>query len=618
MFRRAIVVVVVVSRVGLCTSGSVAAPRKSEKSNAVRDAVEKVLRREQTSQLDRRAELRDDLARYPDSNELRWSAGYVRDGNAWRPVEEIGPSAASDEMLISYAERRSRSSETADGQLDLANWCRQNKLRDRERVHLLAALELAPLKDHPAILERLGYWQFGDQWLSDTDIRQWQAANRSVIAAVKHWRARLEKIAERLDGSQRQQEIGLTSLRQLSEPDIIPALEYLWCGRSETCALAAIDSFAKLEGCEATLALARQAVFSSWLPVRQRAADHLKTRRFEDFVPPLMGLVVGPAAFRISTQLQYFPDGKRSATAGAFVLVTNLILARETEDQFQEAVTRTVDYRLNEIIGYSPLMQRFNVISWGLPTSGFVKLAQERAATDSARLDAAADFNREKLAEAMNDRAAELNNRVIGLLATVSGRDPSPDPAAWWQWWAGFTDTQLIGGKQVVTVAEDTQVLGDPTRRIRVGSCFVAGTPVWTETGQEAIEKIRIGDRVLAQDVDSGELSYKPVLRATIRPRRELVRVRIGDETIMATGGHRFWISGDGWIKARDLAPPSLAHTVMGNALVGSVGKGPAEETHNLVVADFHNYFVGRAGILVQDLPLPQPTNVVVPGLARK
>ena len=71
------------------------------------------------------------------------------------------------------------------------------------------------------------------------------------------------------------------------------------------------------------------------------------------------------------------------------------------------------------------------------------------------------------------------------------------------------------------------------------------------------------------------------------------------------------------WIKARDLTPQSLARTVTASAPVGSIGKGATEETYNLVVADFHSYFVGRAGVLVQDLPLPQPTNVLVPGLSR-
>ena len=36
---------------------------------------------------------------------------------------------------------------------------------------------------------------------------------------------------------------------------------------------------------------------------------------------------------------------------------------------------------------------------------------------------------------------------------------------------------------------------------------------------------------------------------------------------------------------------------------------------HNLIVADFHTYFVGEKGILVHDITYRNPTRAVVPGL---
>jgi hypothetical protein len=74
---------------------------------------------------------------------------------------------------------------------------------------------------------------------------------------------------------------------------------------------------------------------------------------------------------------------------------------------------------------------------------------------------------------------------------------------------------------------------------------------------------------------------------------------------------------GGGWIKARDLEPHSLLHTVTGNTPVWTSRKGQTAETYNLVVADFHTYFVGKTAILCQDLVFPRPTNFVVPGLDR-
>jgi hypothetical protein len=245
-----------------------------------------------------------------------------------------------------------------------------------------------------------------------------------------------------------------------------------------------------------------------------------------------------------------------------------------------------------------------------------------RASNDVGRAAAAEAHEKEKLIEsfvdAVNERTAELNRRTISVLAAVSGREPSPEPDTWWHWWADFTDTQHIGDKAVVKVAEEQVTVGDPSSRIRRRSCFAAGTPVWTESGQVAIETIQVGDRVLAQDIDTGELAYKAVLRTTVRPAKPLVQLQIGDETILATSGHRFWVSGEGWTKSRDLKPRSLVHTVRGNARVAAVEPGTTEETYNLVVDGFHDYFVGRAGILVQDSPLPQPTNTIVPGLTRR
>jgi hypothetical protein len=216
----------------------------------------------------------------------------------------------------------------------------------------------------------------------------------------------------------------------------------------------------------------------------------------------------------------------------------------------------------------------------------------------------------------MNERTDELNKRVINVLAVVSGQDAVPDVKAWWRWWDDFSDTQNQYDKPVV-VKVDEDYVGDPSTHYYRISCFAAGTPVRTERGPLSIENIKVGDRVLAQNVETGELAYKPVLKTTVRPPKELATLRLDAETIVCTGGHRFWKSGSGWIKARDVASQTMLHTVTGNVPVWSARKGTTAETYNLVVADFHTYFVGKTGLLCQDLLVPPSTNNVVPGLSR-
>src|SRR5262249_16655721 len=223
---------------------------------------------------------------------------------------------------------------------------------------------------------------------------------------------------------------------------------------------------------------------------------------------------------------------------------------------------------------------------------------------------------RERLVDEMNERTDDLNRRVISALAGVTSRTRDPEPAVWWKWWADYSDVQQPAAKPVVVVSE-VEIKGDPTLTVIRASCFAAGTPVWTESGPQAIETIRVGDLVLAKDVETGELAYKPVWQTTVRPPKELTTLRFGDETGVCTGGHRFWSSGWGWIKARDLEPQMLLHTATGNTPVWAAKKGSTAETYNLVVADFHTYFVGKTGVFCQDLLIPHSTNNVVPGLSR-
>jgi len=310
-------------------------------------------------------------------------------------------------------------------------------------------------------------------------------------------------------------------------------------------------------------------------------------------------------------------------------LYYSLILARETADQFQVAVLSTVNLMTDDFLAPFSEIGNVEIRAAKNPINPDVIVHDDPAARSSlarGRVEAERTMRdqfhfRMQTVEEFNGRVAELNGQIGAVLAAISGETATADSKFWWDWWARFTDTQRLGGKQVVVAAESESV-GDPTPKYLsygnlIVSCFAAGTPVWTESGAQAIEAIKVGDRVLTKDIETGELAYKPVLQTTVRPPKELTTLRFGNETIVCTGGHRFWSSGSGWIKARDLEPQTLLHTATGNTPVWSAKKGTTAETYNLVVADFHTYFVGKTGVLCQDLLIPKATNSVVPGLSR-
>jgi hypothetical protein len=587
-----------------------AAPKKAEKADVGRVAVDKVLRAEIAGQVDRREQLTAALKESPDSPWVRWQAGFVRDETGWRAFDDIPENEAAATIHREYLEQRRSAPATFAGQLALANWCHRRKLFDQERAHLFGAVCLASGSESESLWPRLGYRQIGGMWLSPEQLIQWLRLNRRVEESLKTWESKLNAIVKSVDASTSlQDKRTLSRLKEITDPAAIPAIELVLAGRGEGLALAAVDMFGRIDGPDATVALARQGLFSEWPSVRQAASTSLKQRgHFEDYVPAVISLLATPVRgeWRVTTNFRTY------LFHGPVVLYFSYVLARETNQQFQVANFQSTNYRLNDsvnglfVIGEEYRANRgtsSNPLDRGLAI-GALEVGRQEAV-------------KQKVLDDFNQRTGQLNEELGKFLVGVTGQPPSSEPKTWWDWWRTFSDTEPVGSKQIVLAYED-EVVGNPySRGYTIISCFAAGTPVWTDQGLVAIEKVAVGDRVLSKDVESGELTYKPVLQTTVRPPKELMTLRLDDAAIVCTGGHRFWISGEGWVMARDLTSQAFLHTATGNTSVWSTRKGESAETYNLVVADFHTYFVGNTGVLCQDLLLPAATNNIVPGLSR-
>lgn len=597
----------------LCVSAWAASPKKIVKVDPGRDAAEKALRAEVAGQVDRRENLARALIEAPESQAVRWQAGFVRDGKTWRSFDESAGTNSNSAVIDEYQSRRREVPQTVTGQVDLANWCKKHGLVDQERAHLNAALFLAPTGDQTEIRRRLGWQEIGGVLFSPDDLQAWQRFVTLTEASLKHWDPKLTQIVKGLSGSPKQRDLALAALKQIKEPDAVPAIELKLAGLSEEGALVAVDAMRRIEGIASTLALARHAVFSPWPEVRKSAALVLKTRTLDDFVPPMISLLATPVKTETRVTAPMLIRG--AGAAHQLVFVVSYLLFRETGDQFQVATLNTANYQINDPINGAV----FRRLPTG--TAGDLQFLSDlpvvrRGQNDALRTSADQVAAREREVQAFNERTEELNGRIGAVLSAVSGKDPSSTPQVWWDWWHQESDTQLAGGKQTVAVTEE-YFIGNPQSSFQPYDCLAAGTPVWTDRGLLPIETIAVGDRVLSQDVESGKLAYKPVLHTTIRPPKELLTVRFDEESLVLTGGHRFWCSGSGWVKSRDLESLSLLHTVTGSTPAWAVKKGETAQTYNLLVADFHTYFVGKTGLLSQDVLTPRGTDNLVPGLSR-
>ena len=147
-------------------------------------------------------------------------------------------------------------------------------------------------------------------------------------------------------------------------------------------------------------------------------------------------------------------------------------------------------------------------------------LAERDAAIRELNRDTSAFLDSVDLANAV---IRQRNERITFALRQLTGVEAGPAPLSWWKWWwedyNEMYDVTSAGGPQTegAKPVHDYQTFGDYVC-VAPCSCFAPGTKVWTMTGRRPIEGIKVGDCVLAQDVESGELAYKPVLGVTIRP----------------------------------------------------------------------------------------------------
>lgn len=591
----------------------VAASKPKTSSNS--DAIQELLRSEtqtSNSSIDRRETLHADSRSQNELQLVGWQAGYLQTGKQWLPYEESIADGQSAAKLDEYQTMRSRMTDQPHGHWQLAVWCRKNGLHDQERVHLLQTLDdKDPTVSLETVYERLGCQKVGNEWISPQARREASAMQAELEDSYKRWHSKFETLLQQLEGNPKQVAVAEKHLAEINSVSAVPTIVSVLCMASPSAAEYGLQTLNQIRGFQASRALAGQAVFSPWRHVRSKATELLKERNIEDYAPDLLLVLSKP----IRTTVHGDNRNIGAIPNGGHVLMTSglnvdYVWADETQDKVQVGFRRLFPFWLPP--------GAYQVVSLRRPwIAGFYDASGHRLPVDINSIMATMAEQKEALdrtAEVINDGRATLNTRVGKILSNTTGQPMSDDPKVWWDWWTTYSSVAPTTQKNVVVVEERQPAQLIPTVR---RSCLVAETPIWTERGLVAIEQICAGDRVLSKDIATGELGYNPVLRTTEREPTPVHNFRVGGETITASLGHHFWVSGAGWTKMRELSPNQPLHTVTGLQRITAVDdEGKVEKVYNLVVADFHTYFVGKTMVLSHDVMTPALTNVKVPGLA--
>ena len=413
--------------------------------------------------------------------------------------------------------------------------------------------------------------------------------------------------------------------------------------------------------------LARYAAFSGFDDVRVAAAAGLKRHPFDHYVPLLLSGLQSPIDAGIQCTLSaggelimrccFYQEGALSDVSYSLMLspicaapdpLLPVSVAPGTgtvnyqNPQAKQAVARTDP----GLVAAAYAQASANAASVPALIAN-ANAANAVAAAENWQINAAnarvqAAANQAALRDAV-DRAnraiAGRNAQIVAALSQATGCDLGDRPMAWWKWWwqdyNEMYDVGGAGGKPEYDYEDYEEYAGDnptywPISTVGAGpvtiaahSCFAPGTKVWTLTGRQPIEKIKAGDCVLAQDVETGEPAYKPVLAVTTRPAGPWVKIGLGAEAIAATPSHPFWVAGRGWQMTKQLRAGDRVHSLSGGIPVATIAALetddlPGSLAYNLIVADFGSYFVGDRGILVHDNTPRRPTAAILPGLGLK
>lgn len=585
-------------------------------------------------------------------NEMRWQAGQLEIEGKWYRLPELDQPQQSTVMQQYYTER-------GDAPLDIerhrqmAKWSHANKLPTQAEAHWYGVLDSDP-NDLEARLA-LRYTQIQGRWFSFTEISQLQARAKEQAKSLREWLPKVREMVTGIEnGTSARRLKAVQQLKAIKDPNAILALQFAAERINTQTASHVLNTLKRFQTKEACMALASIAVNNSTTELGQEAALALKQFPKEMYVPALLDFMSTEKDLRRNLVTE--PNGD---------LVLQLLEVRELKSHVETAQldkilkinnSSTVPFGIN-----SPFANRGASGEIVVQGSTIVAASDNQVASAVTQSEAERDADsRQSRLEQENEQTRQTQRSVCTVLRIVTGEKLDDSPTQWWNWWDLEQEILTVGNKEILRnydrnfqslvysvdpqrtrifqatgsterAADDAPAstassaeLGNRIRpsfaRINPSArhdCLAAGTMIQTERGLRPIETIQIGDIVVSQNIATGAISLKPVLRTSQRPPSITVVIALSNnEKIQATLGHHWWVIGKGWIKTKDLQPGMRIRTASSYIEITKLEDAEDTITYNLSVADNHTYFVGSERLLSYDSNELIPTLQTVPGVA--
>lgn len=550
-----------------------------------------------------------------------WHAGKINIDGQWTSIEMAQQEASDDPKRQRYRELREEAKGNAHRLLRLARWCDRAGLRDLSRLHYRQLLTSADTSLRLRALRKLGLKTYRGVLMTQEEIQAHREEAARRQQALNKWEHALTDWQNAIDHDRGpRRTTALQRMENVKDLDVIPALHSMAKTAGPGFGQSAVKLLGRFRSHEATEALVEYAVVPEDTSTRRNAIDLLRYRSLHDFVPQLLSRLTPSIESRWNISwdglgnLRYrhvfYREGRETnqlLTADHLVVPNDDVVVSQERLPVPEGLRTT-----RPVPDVAPMRANRRARTRILDTP-----ANRLTHALVANTTLGAVAGRERMVAEANERVLRANEWLLDALELTSGAEVPRDAAEWWYWWEDYNASVKQKPTEVAYTSTTRNYRREVAAEYERHSCFMPGTPIWTESGLRPIEELRAGDRVLAQHPDSGEIAFKLVSRVTAgQAASDVVNLKIQGETISPTLGHVFWVNGKGWRIAKRMGTEDEVHGVRGAIPLEARTVVPAPPiVHNLVVEDFHTYFVGKTGILVHDITERRPTQALVPGL---
>lgn len=602
-------------------------------------------------------------------NLAHWYAGEVKIDGQWHTLVEAAKQAATDKQLSEYRQLRSQMADRLADHEKMARWCHKKHLIELARMHWLQILRFD--NTHRKALHELGLtWQSG-QLLSHDQAELAKQEEKKLFRQQKNWQAKIKKLRIELEQEQdlKVQQVARQELRQIREPAALPALieEFTKPSPSESTTASRqqelLPILAGIESSEAVNLLAQIAVEDPNPTIRDAAISQLKQKPLGEYVPVLLdnlampiessvqirsidNLVVSSYSYaqekpggdeyiedrhsyrrvpvprynrvRLYRQSGKYVPARKVKGKEHRVPITpghgNGIIVTEYESNcnpyphyrvwkgYGKDYLKTVKEPDRTIPGYTPKKyvgdDYFENPYFAQHQRATVQKSQRQANRNQAQL-----WER-------NQHITHKNQRIATALAELTGEPFTDAPKSWWTWWGEYLNQHPDVATQGTRQHLNSALLNQQQRGLS------QGTWVWTRQGKLPIETLLPGDFVLAQHPRTGELAFKVVLTIKSPQPMQVTKLDIGDTELHCSPSQVVWTTGSGWKRVSNLTAGQTLHGATSEARVQQVQPTFEINTYDLVVDDFHTFFVGDQGTLVHDASPIQPNHTALPGFS--